>query len=150
MHISMETRFAQLDGVPSRERCHSFREFVLSRHMCSAYEDWNDADFALECSDDFHAHKILFVVEATLTRLIGCMEPVGADQYDSDVTRADFAVDRFDEVFARLDSIDIDENLVLAKARGQVVAKATSVGCSVFTAIVNEELRVHVAEGSEC
>ena len=90
---------------------------MLPRHPCSANEDWNDADVALECSDDFHTHKILFVVEATLTRRIGCTQPVGADRYDSDVTSADFAVDHFDEVFAGLDLIDIDEDLILAKVR---------------------------------
>ena len=85
------------------------------RHPCSANEDWNDADFALECSDDFHTHKILFVVEATLTCRIGCMQPVGPDRYDSDVTSADFAVDHLHEVFARLNLVDIDEDLIFAK-----------------------------------
>src|SRR5438874_13778024 len=112
--------------------------------MCSANEDWNDADFALERRDDFHTHKILFIVEATLTRRIGYMQPVGSDRYDSDVTSADFAVDRFDEVFARLDLVDIDEDLVFTKVRSQPVVKATSVGCGVFAAIVDEELRVHL------
>ena len=41
---------------------------------------------------------------------------MGADRYDSDVTSANFAVDHFDEVFARVDLIDIHENLILAKA----------------------------------
>src|SRR4029453_12967684 len=62
-----------------------------------------------------------------------------------DVTSADFAVDRFDEVFAGLDLVDIDEDLTLAKVRGQPIVKATSIGCGVFTAIVDEDLRVHVA-----
>jgi len=60
--------------------------------------------------------KSLFVVEATLTRLIGCTQPVRADRYNSDVTGADFAVDHFDEVFAGLDLVDVHENLILAKA----------------------------------
>ena len=32
-------------------------------------------------------------------------------------TSADFAVDRFDEVFAGLDLVDIDEDLICAKVR---------------------------------
>ena len=43
---------------------------------------------------------------------------MGADSYESDVTSADFAVDHFDEVFARLDLINIDEDLILAEVRG--------------------------------
>src|SRR5262245_40840871 len=108
----MKTRFAQLDRVPSRERRQCFWKVLPPRHPCSANEHWNDADFALERSDDFYAHKILFVIEATLTRRIGCTQPVRADRYDSDVTSADLTVDCFDEVFARLDLVDIDEDLI--------------------------------------
>src|SRR5262249_32250845 len=145
IHISMETRFTQLDRIPSRKRCQCFWKIFFSRHLCSANENRNDTDLSLECSDDFHTYKILFVVEAALTRCISCPQPLGSDRYDSDVASADFAVDHFDEVFAGLDLIDIDENLVLAKVRDQVVVKATSVGRTVFTAIVDEELRVHPA-----
>jgi hypothetical protein len=74
---------------------------------------------------------------------------LGADQYESDVTSADFAVDCFEEIFAGLDLIDIDEDLVLAKVRGQVVVKATSVGCGVVAAIVDEEVHVHLAQRQE-
>ena len=87
-------------------------------HPRSANEDWNDADFALEYSDDFHAHKIPLIVETTPTRCIDWTQPVGADRYNSDVTSADFAVDHFDEVFAGVNLVDIDKDLVLAKVRG--------------------------------
>jgi hypothetical protein len=45
------------------------------------------------------------------------MQPVATDHHDSDVTRAHFAVDRFDEVFAWFDLIDIDEDLVFATSQ---------------------------------
>jgi len=149
IHISVKTRFAQLDRIPSRERCQCFWKILPPPHPYSAKEDWDDPNVALECSDDFHARKILFVVE-TLTRRHRWHQPVGADRDDSDVTSAAFAVDHFHEVFARLDLVDIDEDLVLAKVPEQVVAKAMSIGCGVFTATVDEELRVHVLEGREC
>lgn len=96
--VGDEGLVVKTDGVPRRECAEAIREIARSGHSCLVNKDRYDADTPLERGPDLQGHEVVVVVEPRPAAPFVNGEPVGTDEREQKVARADFGGDRRREV----------------------------------------------------
>jgi hypothetical protein len=89
------------------------------RHLGPLDQDRDEADVAVQRRLDLEPHEILGIIEAPPPVLVGDREPLPADQCEEHVTASHRIGDHLDEVVARLDGVDVLEDLCSAEVPGE-------------------------------
>ena len=122
--VGIETRIAQLQGVPARQRFEIVRQRFLRRQDGAVDQNRYHRDVAGERGGEFDTYVVVRAVEPALAFVIVGVEPIGADDGQHHVALRDLDVELFDEVEPRLHGVDVHEHGVRAKGPAQVVGQA--------------------------
>ncbi len=134
----------ELDRLASHEGREVRGQILGARHRCAFDEYRHHPDGSLERGRRFESHEVRGIVEPALA--VGILgEPVVADDDDQDLAGADGALDRVDEIRARVDSLDVHEHAGGAEVRSEPIVQAAGVAGRVVTPIAYEDAALHRA-----
>ena len=93
---------------------------------------------SLECLGNLHPYVVVLPIQPPASLRVDCVEPGLADDGDEHVARGDGLINAVDEVFARPDGIDVDEDILAAEVLPEPIGQPAGVGGTVVTTIVDE------------
>ena len=112
--------------VAAGQKGQALRQILPARHDRALDQDRDDPHAAGQGGLDFQPDDVVGIVEPPGAALIGGGQPVRADDCQQHPAGRDRAEDFLGEVHARLDRVDIDEDLALAETIGQPVSQSAS------------------------
>ena len=101
------------------------RRLLAARQRCSANKDRDNPHIAAQCGLDFKAHKVLGVVEPPMAGPVGDVEPAVTDEGEQHLAGANCVLDDPEKVVARVDGVDVFENVVTTETGAQAVIQPT-------------------------
>src|SRR4051812_4771544 len=94
-------------GVPIGQLAERDRQLARRGHPGAVDEYRNHVSVPFECDFELESNKVLRVVNPALAA-VGLDKPLSADYSEHDPKRPDALPDRFGEVHARRDAVDVD------------------------------------------
>ena len=116
-------------------------------HRRAVDEHRNDAGVARQGGLDLEADEVLRVVEPATAVVVGDGQPLVPDQREQHVAGADGGRDPLHEVVARIDRVDVLEDLVLAEPRTQAVEEPARRVGGLLASIADEDSRHRATSG---
>jgi len=115
------------------------RQLLTPRQRCSTDEDRDDPHIAAQRGFDFKAHEVLGVVEPPMAGPVGDVQPAVTDEGEQHLAGANCVPDNPDKVVARVDGIDVLENVVAAQMGTQEVVQPARRERRVLPPIADED-----------
>jgi hypothetical protein len=116
----------------------ALRQVLSMRHGRAVYQDRNDSHAAAKGGLDFQSDEVVGIIKLPTALLVGCGQPVRADDCHKHFARRHRAENFLGEVHTRLDRVHIDENLALTETIGQAVIQSASKMTALLSAVANE------------
>ncbi len=141
--VGVETGVGNLDGLPLRQGLQPVRQFLGTRHARAVHENRNDANVAFKRRLDLDAHEILGIVDASSLLVVADSQPLPADHRHQRIAGADALRQDTYEIEARLDIVDIEEDMIAVHPIDDAIIDETSVTRRVLTPVADEDPAVH-------
>ena len=110
-----------LDRLPAGEALQDVGQIHRLGHRRAVDENGNDRDFPLECRRDLDADEIVGIIEATPVLIVDTRSPMLADDGNERVAFSHALGQDVNEIAARWNGVDIEEDVVTAKAAGEPI-----------------------------
>ena len=129
-----------LQSVSASEAAQGLRQLIGPRHAGPLQQHGDDPHLAIKGSLDLESHEVILILKTTAALGVDRGRPLSADEGQKHVARADRLVDHIDEVHARLDRVDVHEDLV-AEMIGQRVIQPAGGVRRVLSSIADEDAK---------
>lgn len=133
---------ADVERVSPGERDEALGQLIRGRHLGLLDQSRDQPNAAIEGGFDLEADEILWIVEPPTTPPVANLHPLSPDDCNESVAGAHGVLDRLGEVHARLDRVDVHEDVFLAEALGELVVEATGVTGRLLATVVDEDAQV--------
>src|SRR5262249_38973942 len=119
------------------------RKIGRLRQRCAVDQHRDHPDVPLERRFDLHSNVVPRVVEPRVSVIVPDVEPARPDHRDERDARGDLFIERFHEVDARLDGVDVHEQLLAVEMLQQSVVEEACRRLVVTTPVTNKDATGH-------
>ena len=137
--VGAECLVIHAHGVAIRQRSECVRELVPVWRRRPVHQDGQNADTTSQSGRDLEDDEVVRVVQAALTVLVAGVEPGTADDREKHTARGDGLLDRGREISARLDRVDVDEDVSVPETFSQAVVQAAREMPGVLTPVAQKD-----------
>ena len=137
--IRVEAPVHDLVGVQPGERCERWRKLIGTRHRGAVHQHRDRSDLRCQGGLDLDPDEVRGVRQAGTSVGPGRSHPARADHDQDRVGVGDRPPDRLDEILARLDRLDVDEDGVLPEPGDEPIGDPAGVSGGVVAPIADEE-----------
>ena len=143
VRIVVEFVVVDCDRLSRGERRERGRQVLCCRHPGTLHENRHDRDGAAKRRFHFETNEIGRQVEPS--DAVGATDrcPSRPDDDEHGGGLFERGVKGPDEVGARVDGVDVEEDAVLAEASAQMIGQPARIGGSVFSPVADEDSRWH-------
>jgi hypothetical protein len=106
-------------------------------------QEGDHRDATLKRRRDFNSHRVVWIVQTTLSVLVAHVQPVGSDHREQHVAPGDLLAQNIDEVRPERDGIYVHKQEIASELLRQPVVNASSKARTIAPAIANENLGRH-------
>ena len=129
----------KLKRLPTRQAFEILRQFVLSGHLGAVNEYRDHGNVALERPSDLDADIVLVALNPAPPLLVLSCHPMRPDKRKQHVALRDLGIKLLDEIAARLDGVDIDEEIAAREVLGEMIVQPARYARSVVSPVVDED-----------
>src|ERR1700674_5214846 len=130
---------AKLERVPAGQALEVLRQLGFDRHVGAIDEHRDYRNVALERRGDLDADVIPVALEPLSALLVLRLEPMRSDQRQQHVALRDLGIELLDKIEARLDGVDIDEEVAAREALGEMIVEPARYARCVVSPVVDED-----------
>ena len=125
--------------VSTRQGLEARRQVGGGRHLCIADKHRDDPLVLRQCRGDFEPDEVVVLQNAWLAVGGAGAHPALADDDQHDIAQANLLADHLDEIDARREVVDVDENLSFRKRLFQAVVEPPGEARRIDASIVDED-----------
>ena len=137
--VGAECLVVHAHSVAISQRNECVRKLVPVWRGRPVHQDGQNADTTSQSGRDLEDDEVVRVVQAALTVLVAGVEPGTTDDREKHTARGDGLLDRGREISARLDRVDVDEDVSMPETLGQAVIQAAREMPGVLTPVAQKD-----------
>src|SRR5262249_40432661 len=119
------------------------RKVGRPRHRCAVDQHRDHPDVPLERRFNLHPNVVCWVVEPRVSVIVPGVEPARPNHRDERDARGDMLIERFHEVDAWLDGVDVHEQLLAVEMLQQSVVEAACRRLVVAAPVIDKDATGH-------